>query len=366
MAPNPVLNVQIRPMQTDDVDALFAAFGGPDWNKPREQFERYWREHESGNRTVLVACVADEIAGYATIVWPSEYWPNIYPPFRDANIPEIKDLNVLAAHRAQGFGTALIGEAERLVAARGYESIGLGVGLSPDYGAAQRLYPQLGYVFDGRGTTQRSSGATLYLTKNLAVAPFLQAPILEGKFARLVPLERAHIPALWKAAQDPRIWEWFPFPIESQNDMAQLVERHLKAQNAGEAVPFTILEAHSGEVVGQTRLHAISQANQSLEIGKTWLNPRVWRGGINRECKFLLLSYCFETLGCVRVQLKTDARNARSQAAIEALGATREGILRDHWILPDGQRRSSVLYSLLEAEWPAAKARLQTRLYGEP
>lgn len=179
-----------------------------------------------------------------------------------------------------------------------------------------------------------------------------------GKRARLVPMEESHIDALYEAGRFPEIWSWWPVRITTHAEMQQLVLNFLQAQQQGLAFPFTIIDQESERIVGSTRLHNISHANRSLEVGKTWLTPAVWGTHLNTECKYLLLRYCFETLEVLRVQLKTDVRNVRSQRAIERLGATREGVLRHHWIMPDGHIRDSVLYSILLEEWPASKERL--------
>jgi RimJ/RimL family protein N-acetyltransferase len=181
--------------------------------------------------------------------------------------------------------------------------------------------------------------------------------------ATLVPLQESQVDTLYAAGRYPEIWTWWPVQIETRADMERLVHNFLEAQGRGEAVAYTILDQHSGEVVGGTRLHNISHENRSLEIGKTWLTPAVWGTHLNTECKYLLLRYCFETLETLRVQLKTDVRNVRSQKAIERLGAVREGVLRQHWIMADGRVRDSVLYSILLDEWPARKARLEQTLH---
>jgi RimJ/RimL family protein N-acetyltransferase len=183
-----------------------------------------------------------------------------------------------------------------------------------------------------------------------------------GKRARLVPLEEGQIDALYAAGHLPEIWTWWPVQIETRADMERLVLTILEAQRRGQAVAYTVLDQQSGQVVGGTRLHNISHENRSIEIGKTWLTPSVWGTHLNTECKYMLLQYCFEIVETLRVQLKTDVRNVRSQRAIERLGAVREGVLRQHWIMPDGRNRDSVLYSTLADEWPACKARLERTL----
>ncbi len=182
---------------------------------------------------------------------------------------------------------------------------------------------------------------------------------LTGKRAELIPLAENHIDALYAAGRYPEIWTWWPMRITSYDDMRQLVQTFLQAQQQGIGYPFTIVDQANGQIVGMTRLHNISHENRSLEIGKTWLTPSTWGTHLNTECKYLLLCHCFETLKAVRVQLKTDVRNIRSQRAIERLGAVREGVLRHHWIMPDGHLRDSVLYSMLTEEWPASKERLE-------
>jgi len=131
-------------------------------------------------------------------------------------------------------------------------------------------------------------------------------------------------------------------------------------------MPFAVVDTLRNRIVGSTRLADISFPNRGVEIGWTWLDPSVWRTPINTECKYLLLKHCFETLDMIRVCLKTDSRNVRSQRAIERLGARREGILRSHRILPDGYARDSVYYSILASEWPDVRQTLEHSLVAFP
>jgi RimJ/RimL family protein N-acetyltransferase len=126
--------------------------------------------------------------------------------------------------------------------------------------------------------------------------------------------------------------------------------------------PSSILK--SGDAVGSTRYFTIAAKDRGLEIGSTWLAPSVWRTAINSEAKYLLLEHAFETLGCIRVQFITDSRNERSRRAIERLGATFEGTIRHHMIMRDGCLRDSLLFSILDSEWPTVKQRLASKLYG--
>ena len=154
----------IRPMHFSDVELLFESFRS--WNKTREQYERYWRETQSGERVTLIATVeeglGERLTGYGNVVWRSGY-----EPFREAGIPEINDLNVLAEFRRRGIATALIGECEKRASEIGYGEIGIGFGLTREDGPAQRLYPRLGYMPDGLGAISTPWGDVLYLTKHL-------------------------------------------------------------------------------------------------------------------------------------------------------------------------------------------------------
>jgi GNAT superfamily N-acetyltransferase len=150
----------IRQMIEADVDGITRTFSR--WNKQREQYERYWQEHRQGRRVTLVAVCGEQVVGYTNVVWQPDY-----APFREADVPEINDMNVINEFQKQGIGTALIREAEHIALARGREVMGIGFGLTPDYGAAQRLYPKLGYIPDGRGARTTPWGDVLYLTKRL-------------------------------------------------------------------------------------------------------------------------------------------------------------------------------------------------------
>lgn len=182
---------------------------------------------------------------------------------------------------------------------------------------------------------------------------------LVGRRVKLVPMRLSHVDALAEAGKYPEIWTYMPMKVGARKDMEQLVELALQAQEQGRELPFVIIDLQEDNVVGSTRFLNISVPNRHLEIGWTWLTPRVWRTAVNTECKYLLLRHCFEELGVVRVQLKTDGRNVRSQQAIERIGAVKEGVLRRHRIMYDGYIRDSVYYSILDYEWPAAKELLQ-------
>jgi RimJ/RimL family protein N-acetyltransferase len=189
------------------------------------------------------------------------------------------------------------------------------------------------------------------------------AIVLVGERVRLEPLEARHAEGLFEAGRDERIWEHLPDgPLLEVADAAGYIRRALDAARSGAEIPFAIL-AGSGRVAGSTRYLDIRPRDRALEIGWTWLSPEYQRTAVNTECKYLLLECAFERLGAVRVQLKTDERNLRSQRAIQRLGAVREGVLRKHAIRPrDGYIRNSVMYSIVDDEWPALKKRLQLAL----
>ena len=144
--------------------------------------------------------------------------------------------------------------------------------------------------------------------------------------------------------------------------MANWVRDILSRAEKGTDLPFAVVHLASGRVAGATRYLNIMPNDRGLEIGGTWYGLEFQRTAVNTECKYLLLEYAFEILGCIRVQFKTDLRNERSQRAIERLGAKHEGILRNHMILPDGRYRDSVYYSIIDKEWPEVKTRLEAML----
>lgn len=184
--------------------------------------------------------------------------------------------------------------------------------------------------------------------------------VLEGSVVRLEPLGHEHAPGLLSAAASPEIWQWLTIPQPTRiEDTQAFVRSALAQQERGNDVPFAVVLRADGRVVGSTRYMDIARADFGLEIGWTWYARDVWRSAVNTECKRLLLGHAFDALGAERVQLKTDARNERSQRAIERIGATREGVLRKHRRLHSGFIRDSVIYSVIRDEWPAVKTRLE-------
>ena len=183
---------------------------------------------------------------------------------------------------------------------------------------------------------------------------------LIGKYVRLEPMTEAHIASLAEIGIGQNFWDFMLYgDIKTESDMRNWVLDILNRAANGTDLPFVAIHLASGRVAGATRYLNIMPKDRGLEIGGTWYGLDFQRTPLNTECKFLLLTHAFETLKCIRVQLKTDARNERSQKAIERIGATKEGILRNHMILPDGRFRDSVFYSILDSEWAEVKRNLE-------
>lgn len=183
---------------------------------------------------------------------------------------------------------------------------------------------------------------------------------LEGRFVRLEPLNERHRELLRPAAQHPEIFAVTSSAYGAFYD--PYIDNALKRSDGVHELAFVVLHKTENRHVGMTRYLNIDDTHRRLEIGSTWYQPSVWAGPVNPECKLLLMRHAFEQLGYNRVEYKTDARNARSRAAILKLGATQEGILRKHMIMADGYVRDSVLFSIIDSDWPAVKARLENRL----
>ncbi|MDC3960591.1 GNAT family N-acetyltransferase [Polyangium jinanense] len=189
---------------------------------------------------------------------------------------------------------------------------------------------------------------------------------LEGRHVRLEPLTLAHAPALLAAlAEDASIWQWMSIePPLSLEAMETHIRSALDAQASGGQVAFVQVSLADGRACGATRYLNISRTDRGLEIGWTWIGKRWQRTAINTEAKFLLLRHAFEVLGAARVQLKTDARNLQSQAAIARIGGVREGVLRKYQKTRGDFLRDTVMFSIIDDEWPAVKERLVARLGG--
>jgi RimJ/RimL family protein N-acetyltransferase len=182
---------------------------------------------------------------------------------------------------------------------------------------------------------------------------------LQGRFVRLEAMSLDHCEALAAIGLGHDIFRWYPFAVDTERDMLAWVRRSLEGREAGTSLPFTTIERATGNIVGSTSYLAIDRANRRLEIGSTWLGVPWQRSVCNTEAKYLQLRHCFEELGCIRVEFKTDSLNARSRAALLRIGAVEEGTFRSHMICPGGRRRDSVYFSIVDSEWPAVKQRLE-------
>ena len=185
---------------------------------------------------------------------------------------------------------------------------------------------------------------------------------LEGEIVVLEPLGEEHADELWEAAQAPEIWEWLAHIGSERAYFDRWLEMTLESARAGTEGPFATRLRSTGTLVGSSRYLNVRDWDRVVEVGWTWLHPSAWRTGANVEAKLLMLGHAFEQLGCVRVEFKTDARNERSRAALAAIPAQFEGILRNHMIVPDVGQRDSAYFSVIDSEWPQVKANLESRL----
>lgn len=188
------------------------------------------------------------------------------------------------------------------------------------------------------------------------------APTLTGQLIRLEPLAPEHVEPLYAiAVRAPEVFRFTSTPVTPEQK-ARYFAKAFGDQAAGRAYPFAMVEGSSGRVIGTTRLTDLNLAYRNAELGYTWLEPAFQGGAANLDSKLLMLHFAFETLDLIRVQLNVDSRNARSQAAIRGLGATYEGTLRSHQIMKDGFVRDTMVFSILQREWPEIKPRLRAKL----
>jgi RimJ/RimL family protein N-acetyltransferase len=196
------------------------------------------------------------------------------------------------------------------------------------------------------------------MTSQMVITPV----ILEGRHVRLEPLTIEHATGLAEVGLDDDLWKWIPTSVRTTQEMLAYVQTALQEQEAGSALPFALIEKSSGRTIGSTRYGNIDRTHHRVEIGWTWVAGPWQRSAINTEAKFLLLRHAFETLKCIRVELKTDSLNERSRNAIRRIGARQEGIFRNHMITASGRIRHTVYFSILDSEWPDVKAGLEAKL----
>ena len=188
---------------------------------------------------------------------------------------------------------------------------------------------------------------------------WIEPVTLAGERVTLEPLTQAHRADLAEAVRDGELWKLWYTIVPEPEAMAAEIERRLKLQEQGSMLPFAIVDNASGHAAGMTTYMNIDAPNKHVEIGSTWLRKNLQRTAANTECKLLLLSHAFESLGCIAVEFRTSSANAQSRQAIERLGAKLDGILRSHGVHKDGSLRDSCVYSITAAEWPAVRDRLR-------
>ena len=191
---------------------------------------------------------------------------------------------------------------------------------------------------------------------------FIEPVTLKGRIATLEPLAVIHGPELARAASDGELWRLWYTHIAPPERMHEYVATALDMRERLGAMPFVVRDNATGDVVGCTRFFNVDAVNRRLEIGHTWYAKRVQRTGVNTECKLLLLGHACEVLRCIAVEFRTHWFNHASRAAIARLGAKQDGVLRNHQLMPDGARRDTVVFSIIDGEWPAVKQHLQFKL----
>jgi N-acetyltransferase len=196
----------------------------------------------------------------------------------------------------------------------------------------------------------------------MSVTTWAEPVILAGRRVRLEPLELAHVPALAEVALVPAVWQWTLARPADEAALRAWAEAAIANRAVGRELPFVTLDAATGRPIGSTRYMSIVPEHRRLEIGWTWVAPAWQRTGANREAKLLMLGHAFDTLGCRRVEFKTDSLNEPSRTALLGIGAQFEGIFRNHMVMPDGRMRHSAYYSVIDEEWPAVRAGLERSL----
>jgi RimJ/RimL family protein N-acetyltransferase len=187
---------------------------------------------------------------------------------------------------------------------------------------------------------------------------WLEPVTLKGELATLVPLSLAHRDDLTAATRDGELWKlWYTF-VPAPEKMMEEIERRLALFAKGSMLPFAVVENAGGKAVGMTAYMNVDAGNRRVEIGSTWYAKRLQRSGLNTECKSLLLTHAFETLKCIAIEFRTSFFNQQSRRAIERLGAKLDGIIRNHMIMPEGARRDTCVYSIIEGEWPSVRTHL--------
>jgi N-acetyltransferase len=191
---------------------------------------------------------------------------------------------------------------------------------------------------------------------------FIEPVTLRGRFAMLEPLACGHAPALAQAAADGDLWRLWYTSVAAPDRMDDYVAAALDMRERQDAMPFVVRDNSTGDVVGCTRFFNVDAKNRRVEIGHTWYAKRAQRTPVNTECKLMLLAHAFDVLECIAVEFRTHWFNHASRAAIARLGARQDGVLRNHQLAPDGAKRDTVVFSIIDNEWPAVRAHLRFQL----
>jgi N-acetyltransferase len=201
------------------------------------------------------------------------------------------------------------------------------------------------------------------VSHDFATPPLRVEPVtLEGDHVRLVPLEADHLDALWEVAREEALWRWIPYPIRSRDDLRDYIRTAVADRGAGTSLPFATTERSTGRLIGSSRFGNIVPADYRAEIGWTWVGVPWQRSTVNSEAKLLMLDHAFGTWHCHRVEFKTDSLNEQSRAGLLGIGATFEGIFRNHMVTHTGRLRHSAWYSITDDEWPEVRRRLVARI----
>ena len=192
--------------------------------------------------------------------------------------------------------------------------------------------------------------------------PFIEPVTLRGKHATIEPLDATHEDALKRAAADGELWKLWYTSVASPDKMGEYIAIALHMREKLGAMPFVVRDGKDGEIVGCTRYFNVDASNRRLEIGHTWYAKRAQRTAINTECKLMLLTHAFEKLACIAVEFRTHWFNHASREAIARLGAKQDAVLRNHQLMPDGSKRDTVVFSIIDGEWPAVKRHLKFQL----
>jgi len=191
---------------------------------------------------------------------------------------------------------------------------------------------------------------------------WIEPVTLRGRHVELEPLARAHEDGIRAAAADGELWRLWYTSVPAPDKTGAWLDLALDMRERLGAMPFTVRDARDGRIVGSTRYFNVDATNRRLEIGHTWYAKRAQRSGINTEAKLLLLGHAFDVLGCIAVEFRTHWFNHASRAAIARLGAKQDGVLRNHQVMPDGSRRDTVVFSIIDGEWPAVRQHLAHQL----